>query len=403
MLRNDRKSSTFNLLVTIGVIFAFAMMTSGSGAQAQTVPPGVEQISFGGNTAPEGWTLATGAAFDGEMGWVAEGGETRQCGVRGVESDPVLDSFCHADTRYEFSGGSWSAIASPASLSRTLPDGTYDNTVTVGEAAFHSPSSAHSVRAEGVSIHDAVVTSEDSPFRTSTATVTITDGALDLTFDGGNRTKIVSVVIANLTPPAEPPAPEPPPVADALQFSFGSTAAPAGWVGVAGETFNGEYGWTATDGQRRQCGVRNTNSDPVLDAFCHADTRYNFKDNAWQSVASPASWKTKVENGTYEVTVTVGEALFHPPSVAHSVQVEGVSVHDRVTTDATNPFRTATVTVEVTDGFLDLTFLGGTKTKLVSATIQPLAPPAPSPAPTSSVPATTPTTAPPVPDRKSVV
>jgi len=157
------------------------------------------------------------------------------------------------------------------------------------------------------------------------------------------------------------------------RFSFTDATAPSGWVAARGTTFasNGNYGWVPADGQDRQCGTRNNNPDPVLDAFCHANTRYAQINGTWNAIASPATWKTGLANGTYNVTVTVGDARYNFADIAHSVQAEGITVHDRVQTTNTNPFKTNTVTVTITDGSLDLTFTGGTKTKIVSVEIAP--------------------------------
>ena len=176
-------------------------------------------------------------------------------------------------------------------------------------------------------------------------------------------------------PPTAPPPPPPPPAEVTQRFSFGQKTAPSGWTLATGNAFNGTTGWDLTDGQRRQCGTRNVNPDPVLDTFCHATTIYEFIDGKWHAIASPATWKTVIANGTYNITITVGEAKFHSSTIAHSVQAENLTVHNRATTTNTTPFRTATTQVTITDGTLDITFTGGTKTKIVSLEIAPLSVP----------------------------
>jgi len=433
-------------------------------------PPGQAAIkfSFGGAAPPSGWILAKGDLFSGSHGWHAADGLKRQCGTRNNHADRVLDTFCHATTRYVQTNGQWNGIASPASWSTDLANGSYAVTVTVGESKSHSSSIAHSVQAEGVVVHDRVSTSNSTPFRVATVPVTVTDGSLDLTFAGGTRTKIVSVEIAPAgTPPTttttttspttttttspttttttSPTTTSPtttsstttttsptttsstttttsptttssttsptttstttsstttttttttPPTTtsstttssttttssipttpgDPIQYSFSPRNAPNGWIVASGDAFDGFHGWTMADGQRRQCGTRNVNPDLVLDTFCHATTRYVQTNGSWNAVASPASWGASVPNGTYEVTVTVGDAGTNPSDVAHSVQAEGMIVHDRVPTSNSSRFATATITVVVTDGQLDLTFVGGTKTKVVSVVLVPMSP-----------------------------
>ena len=361
--------------------------------------PEVRRWSFG-YTDVDGWTLDDGGAFDGDFGWRLPDGVARQCGIRGASADPVLDGFCHAVTRYQRIDGIWRSFASPASWSAIVPDGSYQVTVTVGDAAAHF-GEAHSVQVEGVIAHERVVTSAAAPFSTATVMVSVTDGALDVEFLGGTRTKIVALELTPLdgdggdgdgstttttttTSTTEPPSTTMPTTvpttaapstteqpgdgsddgADVVRWSFGYRQV-QGWQRDAGEAFDGEFGWNATDGSRRQCGVRGFASDPVLDGFCHATARYERQRGVWQTFASPASWSAALLDGTYEVAVTVGDATAHHGEV-HSVQVDGVVVHDRVATSTAVPFATSTVTVEVTDGRLDVTFDGGTRTKIVA-------------------------------------
>jgi len=135
-------------------------------------------------------------------------------------------------------------------------------------------------------------------------------------------------------------------------------------------------------------------SNQQLDTFCHATTRYVFTSGSWHAIASPASWSADLANGTYDVTVVVGESKFHASSIKHSVQVEGVVVHDRVSTSNATPTVGATVQVAVSDGSLDVTFVGGTKTKIVSLAAVLASPHTPTPTTTSSTPSPS-TTSPP--------
>ena len=431
-------------LIILGLIGAFVAVIGLSSASGDTAPTS-NKITFGFEE-PAGWDRDSGRLFNGSKGWVSEDGLPRQCGTRDVEPNMVLDNFCHASTRYELIDGVWHPTQSPASWKIRVPNGTYDVSVTVGEAAFHSRRIAHSAQVEGISFHDRVPTTNETPFRTVTKSVVVSDGMLDLTFIGGENTKVVAITYV-MTSPASDPGPTtaapttaapttaapttaapttaapttPAPTTAApttaaptttakvttatvpddgsLRYSFGNTAPPAPWKQADGSTYNGTSGWMASDGSSRQCGTRDINPDPVLDTFCHATTRYTQSGGDWTAIASPASWKVKVANGVYDVTVTVGEAKSHPSTVAHSVQAEGVPVHDRVSTTTATPFRTKTVTVKVTDGMLDLTFIGGSRTKIVSVVITPstktpsTAPPTTKPAPTTTKPAPTTTKA----------
>ncbi|GAA1844567.1 malectin domain-containing carbohydrate-binding protein [Microlunatus capsulatus] len=82
---------------------------------------------------------------------------------------------------------------------------------------------------------------------------------------------------------------------------------------------------------------------------------------AAQSANGPGAWEHVVPNGRYTVTVGVGDTAF--TDSVHQVQVEGTTAVAFTPTTA-SPVRTATVTVDVTDGALTVDALGGTNTKL---------------------------------------
>ncbi|GGL95159.1 hypothetical protein GCM10011594_13590 [Nakamurella endophytica] len=111
---------------------------------------------------------------------------------------------------------------------------------------------------------------------------------------------------------------------------------------------------------------------------------------------TPGAWEYGLPNGRYKVTVSVGDQ----PGAAktgcaapcydsqHSVRAEGVTAIDRFQATATTEYRTATVTVDVTDGKLTVDALGGTNTKLnyvEIASAGPVAPDTTAPAAPGSV------------------
>ena len=338
--------------------------------------------------------------------WTAADGQRRQCGTRNVNSDLVLDTFCHATTRYIQTNGSWNAVASPASWAAVVSNGTYDVTVTVGDASSNPSDVAHSVQAEGMIVLDRVPTTNASRFATATITVTVTDGQLDLTFVGGTKTKIVSVELQPARVGYDHNCPTDndddfdnycsdyngfddhltnhSPVIDrcrpATRFdttsqtaNLPSSAVAAGWMLAEGDLFDGSIGWVTDDGQRRQCGTPRTRT---LTRFSTPSvtqtTRYSNPNGVWVATDSPATWRVVVPNGTYVVTVTVGDASSSPSAVRHSVQVEGVAIHDRAITTRGAPFQTADAVVVVSDGVADVSFDGGTRTKIVSIELTPV-------------------------------
>jgi hypothetical protein len=82
-------------------------------------------------------------------------------------------------------------------------------------------------------------------------------------------------------------------------------------------------------------------------------------------------WEAQVVNGNYDVTVTVGDAA--ATDSRDCINVEGVPAITGFVPSAKERFKTATVTVSVSDGYITIDAIGGTNTKLNSLTIYPSA------------------------------
>jgi len=147
----------------------------------------------------------SGQAYDEErgFGWLLADGRRRQCGDRNSGS-AIVDTFCHATTRYVQENGTWVAVASPASWRFDAQPGMYAVTVTVGESIYHSSRIWHSVQVEGTIALDRVQTTASEPMVSATVTVEVTDGAVSLDFEGGTRTKIARVRIERVGDIAPP-------------------------------------------------------------------------------------------------------------------------------------------------------------------------------------------------------
>ena len=81
--------------------------------------------------------------------------------------------------------------------------------------------------------------------------------------------------------------------------------------------------------------------------------------------SDPGAWEIAVPDGTYDVTVSVGD---EPSSTngydsQHSINIEGTSAIDKFQATAQNEYKQAKVTVNVTDGELTMDAIGGTNTK----------------------------------------
>ncbi|XVV15435.1 Ig-like domain-containing protein [Actinoplanes sp. CA-131856] len=79
-------------------------------------------------------------------------------------------------------------------------------------------------------------------------------------------------------------------------------------------------------------------------------------------VTTEGAWEYAVPNGTYQVTVSVGD---QPPyDSRHTIRVEGVPAVDGFVSTASAEYRQGSATVAVTDGRLTVDAVGGSNTKL---------------------------------------
>jgi fibronectin type 3 domain-containing protein len=147
-----------------------------------------------------------------------------------------------------------------------------------------------------------------------------------------------------------------------------STGAPLNLVG------NGRFRdvRTGVTVDTRQRGLMHMQGDDVPSTF--------------NGIATEGVWEAVVPNGTYNVTVSVGDQTGSATASClapcydsrHSVNVEGVPAIDKFQATATDEFKTATVRTVVTDGRLTLDATGGTNTKInfVDVEVADLAAPA---------------------------
>jgi len=344
---------------------------------------------------PAGWVPDFGKAYDAArgFGWRLPGGGVpikRQCGDRNSTSDQVLDTFCHAQTRYTLIDGRWEALPAPAVWETSVPNGNYDVTVTMGESRFTPRSVVNGVIVEGVEAISGFVATSSNTHVSATVTVAVSDGFLTVDPSSGNNGKLASVqIVPSSAAPTDPPSggggdsgdplPADPASLAAADINFQSNraATPAGWIADIGRAFDSErgFGWRLPDGgtpQKRQCGDRNVSPNQVADTFCHTQTRYELVDGRWRATDSPAIWEFAVVDGTYRVEVVMGETRFAFASVRNRIVVEGtVAIADFVATNA-EPQRSSTVIISVTDGMLTLDPTGGVKGKLASVSISPV-------------------------------
>ena len=130
-----------------------------------------------------------------------------------------------------------------------------------------------------------------------------------------------------------------------INFQPANAPVPTGYQMDSGGPFNATagYGWTNSPGT---VGTRDRNDpaspDQAHDTFIHVDPT--------------GVWEHVVPNGSYTVTITVGDPL--APDSIHSIRAEGTPIIDQVSLNSSTRWVTKSGTVNVTDGRLTLTFQG---------------------------------------------
>ena len=170
----------------------------------------------------------------------------------------------------------------------------------------------------------------------------------------------------------KPSRPTPPPTTVApfsLKVDFGTQTSPvaAGYVLDDGQAFDAARGFGWIDaagvplnlvGNGRERGVA---ADKRLDTFMSMQLTPGSP-----GVPTPGAWKAAVPNGAYRVTVEAGDPAY---ADSHDVlNVEGQRAID-FTPSSTSLFQTNTITVNVSDGSLNVDATGGTNTKIGYVTI----------------------------------
>jgi hypothetical protein len=309
-------------------------------------------------STPSGYKADFGQSFSTSRGygWERMNGEAVTLVGNGrewnVHPDKRLDTYMHLDfsgsptvgTRLE---GRWSAV---------VPNGSYKVVASVGDASYTD--SHHVLRAEGNKFADFTPTNSNT-HSTHTANVNVTDGKLTIDQTGGDNTKINYVEITGTD--SQPPASGGTAVKK-VNFGLSGTTAPQGYVKDSGQAYSSSrgYGWLTPAGQPLDLVIngreRNAVSDKRLDSFVHMDF-----NGPTGGKAAVGKWELDVPNGTYSVTVGVGDPSYTDSK--HLVRAEGQPVVDLTPTNTTKN-KSATATVTVTDGKLTLDQTGGTNTKI---------------------------------------
>nr|WP_253942359.1 putative Ig domain-containing protein [Nocardioides sp. zg-1230] len=137
------------------------------------------------------------------------------------------------------------------------------------------------------------------------------------------------------------------------------------------------FGWVKENSEEALSLVGNgrvrgrTGVDPRLDSIIHMQFADVPNAACPPNVCQDGDWQFAVDNGTYDVTVAVGD---QPGATSydslHAVNVENSALVEGFTGTASAEFETATTRVGVVDGELTINATGGTNTKLAYVEIR---------------------------------
>ncbi|MDX6230942.1 MAG: hypothetical protein QOI76_4332 [Frankiales bacterium] len=152
-----------------------------------------------------------------------------------------------------------------------------------------------------------------------------------------------------------------------VNFQAASVAAPAGYTADVGGAYNGTSGWQTFAGApldlTANARVRHSAASPDV----RYDTQVLMQAPAGSGNTTPGRWVTALTDGTYNVTVAVGD-----PTALNSVDeivaqpgtANAVTIIDQYVPTSAAPWSTKTARVTVTGGQLVLSPVGGSNTKI---------------------------------------
>ncbi|MFA6086161.1 Ig-like domain-containing protein [Mucilaginibacter sp.] len=178
-----------------------------------------------------------------------------------------------------------------------------------------------------------------------------------------------------------------------INFQDEKTFPPPGWLKDAGEPFSNHpgiyegsqlvYGWKNTaDSMPVSLGgngrARDEPEDVLLSTFIHmqADDINRLRYGTFNGTRVNGYWELKVLNGEYKVTVATGDGAIGKAKEIDCINVEGVKAISNFVPfgklRSPGRFKTATVTVTVSDGYLTIDAEGGTNTKICYVEVEPV-------------------------------
>ncbi|WP_164076266.1 PKD domain-containing protein [Flavimarina sp. Hel_I_48] len=173
-----------------------------------------------------------------------------------------------------------------------------------------------------------------------------------------------------------------------INFSDAGTPAPSGYLRDSGNAFgdrgNGSrYGWlnandnTPADVSRNTRNRKISGVSTLQNTFTHMQYG-SFSNDSSLGYLPDAKWEIELPNGTYEVTVSVGDPEVSPRTnevPQHTINAESATIINKFVpsgpTGAASNFSTVTRIVVVQDGRLSLSPSGGFNTKINFVEIEP--------------------------------
>lgn len=171
-----------------------------------------------------------------------------------------------------------------------------------------------------------------------------------------------------------------------INFQPNDTPVPNGYIKDTGEAYSATrgYGWVRQDSldlssaahqplditpnvrDRNRAGI-----DPRLNTLVHMQYPVNAPSST--AVKIPAAWEYALPDGTYNVTVSVGDQANSSDvyNSQHRINVEGINAISRFQGNSTQEYKQATVQADVSDGRLTIDAIGGFNTKLNYLEITP--------------------------------
>lgn len=205
-------------------------------------------------------------------------------------------------------------------FNHVLANGTYQVTVVIGEA---NAKNAVTIAAEDITMANAISILAGER-KTVTAVVAVTDGELNIDFSAGTQWWTPNAIVIT-------------PIPTLFAYDLGTSTSPveAGYTRLT-TTTTGDVSISGTGTFR---GIsRNTGGNLNRDFI---------------GSSGAGTFNQVLANGTYEVTLTFGEASYKKG--ATTAVAEGVTIANAVGTNA-GEFKTVTATVLVTDGALNINF-----------------------------------------------